>query len=76
MMSAYQKTGLNVYDIRSRCEDTNNLCYKDMGWIQSYMNKQEVLDALGSEVKNFESCNFNVNRDFLLNGDWLVLVVP
>lgn len=76
MIGPYQRTGLNVYDIRSRCEDTSNLCYKEMGWISDYMNKKEVMHALGAEVTNFDSCNFNVNRDFLFNGDWLVLVVP
>jgi len=72
MMGPYQQTGLNVYDIRSKCEDTSNLCYKEMGWIQSYMNKKEVMNALGAEVTSFESCNFNVNRDFLFNGDWML----
>jgi len=70
MMGPYQRTGLNVYDIRGKCEDTSNLCYPQMGYIKDFMNKKEVMSALGAEVDSFDSCNFDVNRDFLFNGDW------
>ena len=33
MFSAYMNTGLNVYDIRDKCEDSEHLCYPVMGWI-------------------------------------------
>lgn len=33
MFRAYQGTGLNVYDIRDKCEDSENLCYPIMGWV-------------------------------------------
>ena len=33
LIGPYQRTGLNVYDIRGKCEDSNNLCYPEMGWI-------------------------------------------
>lgn len=72
MMGPYQRTGLNVYDIRGKCEDTSNLCYSEMGWISKYLNKKEVMKALGAEVSGYESCNFDVNRDFLFNGDWML----
>jgi len=72
MMGPYQRTGLNVYDIRGKCEDTSNLCYSEMGYIKSFMNKKEVMSALGAEVDSFDSCNFDVNRDFLFNGDWML----
>lgn len=71
MFRAYQSTGLNVYDIRSKCEDTNNLCYSELGWISSYLNKNDVMSALGAEVSSYESCNTDINRNFLLNGDWM-----
>ncbi|KAI3406595.2 hypothetical protein KGF56_000727 [Candida oxycetoniae] len=67
----YQKTGRNVYDIRTMCEG-GNLCYTDLEYIDSFMNKPEVMKALGAEVSSFESCNFDVNRDFMLSGgDWM-----
>lgn len=72
MMGPYQRTGLNVYDIRGKCEDTTNLCYSEIGYIQDFMNKKEVMKALGAEVSSFDSCNFDVNRDFLFNGDWML----
>lgn len=79
MMGPYQKTGRNVYDIRSNCEDTSNLCYPQMGWIQKYLNQKSVMKAVGAEVDNYESCNMNINRNFLFNGDWMrpyYLAVP
>lgn len=71
MMGPYQKTGKNVYDIRTNCEDSENLCYPQMGWISKYLNSEDVMEALGAEVDTFESCNFDINRNFLFNGDWM-----
>ena len=71
MIGPYQKTGRNVYDIRSGCEDTSNLCYPQMGWIQKYLNQKSVMEKLGAEVDSYESCNMNINRNFLFNGDWM-----
>lgn len=79
MIGPYQKTGRNVYDIRSNCEDTSNLCYPQMGWIQKYLNQASVMKKLGAEVDSYESCNMNINRNFLFNGDWMkpyYLAVP
>ena len=35
------------------------------------MNQPEVLEALGAEVDSYDSCNFDVNRNFLFAGDWM-----
>ncbi|PTB81628.1 hypothetical protein M440DRAFT_1322605 [Trichoderma longibrachiatum ATCC 18648] len=67
----YQQTGYNPYDIRSKCEDSGNLCYEGLGYISEYLNKPEVMEALGAEVSSYESCNFQINRDFLMRGDWM-----
>lgn len=72
MIGPYQKTGQNVYDIRGKCEDSSNLCYSELGYISSYLNEPEVIKALGSEVSSYDSCNFDINRNFLFNGDWYV----
>ncbi|KAK6460884.1 carboxypeptidase Y precursor [Scheffersomyces coipomensis] len=69
-MGPYQRTGRNVYDIRTMCEGSN-LCYKDLEYIDSYLNIEEVKAALGVEVDEYESCNFDINRNFLLAGDWM-----
>lgn len=70
MIGPYQRTGKNVYDIRTNCEG-NNLCYPDLDWISKYLNRKDVMSALGAEVSSYDSCNFDINRNFLLQGDWM-----
>lgn len=69
LIGPYQRTGQNVYDIRGPCED-GNLCYREIGWISKYLNKPNVMKALGAEVREYEGCNNDINRNFLFNGDW------
>ncbi|KAK6454347.1 Alpha/Beta hydrolase protein [Scheffersomyces xylosifermentans] len=69
-MGPYQRTGRNVYDIRTMCEGSN-LCYKDLEYIDQYLNQPEVKAKVGAEVDQYESCNFDINRNFLLAGDWM-----
>ncbi|KUJ20871.1 putative carboxypeptidase Y like protein A [Mollisia scopiformis] len=71
MIGPYQRTGQNVYDIRGQCEDSNNLCYPALGWISEYLNKKSVQQELGVEVSSYDSCNFDINRNFLFQGDWM-----
>jgi len=71
MMGPYQRSGTNVYDIRGPCKDSSNLCYEELGWISSFLNKKDVIDALGAEVTSYESCNMDINRNFLFAGDWM-----
>merc|ERR1712000_460845 len=71
MMGPYQRSGRNVYDIRGPCEDSSNLCYPAMGWISEYLNQQDVRDAVGAEVDSYDSCNFDINRNFMFAGDWM-----
>ncbi|KAF3917723.1 hypothetical protein ABW20_dc0100769 [Dactylellina cionopaga] len=71
MMGPYQRTGTNVYDIRGPCKDSSNLCYPDIGWISEYLNRKEVREAVGAEVDGYDSCNFDINRNFLFAGDWM-----
>jgi cathepsin A (carboxypeptidase C) len=70
MIGPYQRTGQNVYDVRGKCEDSSNLCYKGMGWVSEYLGQKSVRDAVGAEVDGYDSCNFDINRNFLFNGDW------
>lgn len=71
MIGPYQRTGQNVYDVRGKCEDSSNLCYSELGWISSYLNQKQVQKALGAEVSSYDSCNFDINRNFLFQGDWM-----
>ncbi|BDD63760.1 hypothetical protein MAP00_008623 [Monascus purpureus] len=70
LLAPYQRTGQNVYDVRSKCEG-GSLCYKEMDYVSEYLNKPEVRKALGAEVEGYDSCNFDINRDFLFHGDWM-----
>ncbi|KAL4989633.1 carboxypeptidase Y-like protein A [Aspergillus falconensis] len=72
LLAPYQRTGQNVYDIRGKCEDESNLCYKGMGYVSEYLNKPEVRAAVGAEVDSYDSCNFDINRNFLFHGDWMM----
>jgi cathepsin A (carboxypeptidase C) len=71
LIGPYQRTGQNVYDVRGKCEDSSNLCYRGLGYITEYLNQKPVLEALGVEVDSYDSCNFDINRNFLFQGDWM-----
>lgn len=70
MIGPFQRTGYNVYDVREKCQDQENLCYTETAWIADYLNQQNVMDAIGAEVQDYESCNTDINRNFLFQGDW------
>ncbi|KAL8656767.1 MAG: hypothetical protein Q9210_000010 [Variospora velana] len=71
IIGPYQRTGQNPYDIRVKCADGVSLCYKQLNWITKYLNQPHVIEALGAETDGYDSCNFEVNHDFLLSGDWM-----
>ena len=71
ILAPYQRTGQNPYDVRAKCGDSGNLCYKQLGDITKWLNKPEVLESLGVEVDSYDSCNFDINRNFLFAGDWM-----
>jgi cathepsin A (carboxypeptidase C) len=71
LLAPYQRTGRNVYDIRGTCKDRSNLCYPQLGWVSTLLNKPAVMEALGVEVGSYDSCNFDINRSFLFQGDWM-----
>ncbi|KAF2197250.1 hypothetical protein GQ43DRAFT_216247 [Delitschia confertaspora ATCC 74209] len=70
MIGPYQRTGQNVYDVRRQCGD-NDLCYDEIDWISKYLNQKDVMKAVGAEVNSYDSCNFDINRNFLMQGDWM-----
>ena len=72
LLGPYQRTGQNVYDVRGKCEDSGNLCYKELGYITEWLNQDDVQAELGVEVANYDSCNFDINRNFLFQGDWML----
>ncbi|OCF31325.1 cathepsin A (carboxypeptidase C) [Kwoniella heveanensis BCC8398] len=69
-----QQLGLNMYDVRRTCDKSpdkdGQLCYREMGWMETYLNKPEVKAQLGApDNVQFQSCNMQINQNFLLQGD-------
>uniref|UniRef100_A0A060TBY4 Carboxypeptidase n=1 Tax=Blastobotrys adeninivorans TaxID=409370 RepID=A0A060TBY4_BLAAD len=70
MLGPYQRTGRNVYDVREDCEG-GSLCYLGLEDVDNYLNKPEVMEAVGAEVETYQGCNFDTNRNFVFAGDWM-----
>ncbi|KAL8995026.1 MAG: hypothetical protein Q9169_005174 [Polycauliona sp. 2 TL-2023] len=71
IIGPYQRSGQNPYDVRHKCTSPDSLCYEQLGWITKYLNQPHVIEALGAETDGYDSCNFDVNRNFLFAGDWM-----
>jgi len=68
------ETGLNLYDVRRKCDRSEDadgpLCYKQLGWIETWMNDARNKAALGANPsRTFESCNMETNQAFMYQGD-------
>lgn len=74
LMGPYMRTGLNPYDIRRPC-GKSDLCYTEMDYLTAYLNKRDVMDALGVEVDGFTMCSNSVGRGFGANYDGLKPVI-
>ncbi|KAI8904851.1 Alpha/Beta hydrolase protein [Gorgonomyces haynaldii] len=70
MIQPFQSTGLNIYDIRKKCDSSNPLCYDILNDIETYLNIPEIQEQLGVDVQ-YEGCKKDVNMNFLLAGDWM-----
>lgn len=72
LMCTIIELGLNPYDVRRKCDRNADgpLCYKQMGWIDTWMNEPSNKAAIGvNPSRTFESCNMDVNQAFALAGD-------
>merc|ERR1719410_2268363 len=69
LVEPFSATGLNVYDIRKKC-DNPPLCY-DISYITKFLNLQTTKDALhvSSHVKLWQACNMGINMKFMV--DWM-----
>jgi cathepsin A (carboxypeptidase C) len=70
IIGPYQRTGQNPYDVRKPCVGSD-LCYEGIEYIEQFMNNPETIAAVGAEVSSFDSCNMDINRNFLMQGDWM-----
>ncbi|OAX40545.1 alpha/beta-hydrolase [Rhizopogon vinicolor AM-OR11-026] len=72
LLSPILQSGLNPYDAHIQCdrEKDGPFCYRQMGWIETYMNDPDVEAALGANPqRNIVLCNMAVKQAFLLRGD-------
>ncbi|CAK4084656.1 unnamed protein product [Aphanomyces euteiches] len=69
LVSPYQLSGLNVYDIREKCAHLP-LCY-DFSAVEKFLNLPSTLEALHVSPKSakWESCNMAVHAGF--SYDWM-----
>ena len=66
------ESGRNIYDVRRSCDRSKDgdLCYKELQWIETWMNLPATKRALGVNPDiDFQSCNMQVNQAFAMQGD-------
>lgn len=54
--------------MRKKCDKSKegDLCYREMGWIETFLNNATVKAELGAEeAPEFASCNMQVNQGFM-----------
>lgn len=68
---AFDKTGLNPYDIRRKCEGDSGLCYDLIETIDGYANREDVRQNLGVDQKagKYSGCSDSVGYRFYQTGD-------
>lgn len=65
-----QSTGVNVYDVRRKCDPEHRLCY-DFDAIEQYLDTQEVREALGVKKRgDWQACRPLVELALVYGGDW------
>lgn len=67
-----QDSGVNLYDVRRKCdrEADGSLCYPEVGYIETLLNTPQIKNQLGVPAEiEFQSCNMEVNADFMMQGD-------
>ncbi|RKP05913.1 Alpha/Beta hydrolase protein [Thamnocephalis sphaerospora] len=71
MLEPYVRAGYNPYDVRVKCDPSTPLCYSEITAITKYLNLPHVMRELGAKVSKFDSCNTDINRQFMMAGDWM-----
>lgn len=63
LMEPYRAQGKNLYDVRKECK-IDKLCFEIVDVMETYLNRPEVMQALGVQVEKFESCNDDLGFEF------------
>ncbi|KAF7441184.1 hypothetical protein PC9H_001533 [Pleurotus ostreatus] len=72
LFAPLMKSGLNPYDVRAKCDRSKDgqLCYRQMDWIERYMNEPVVKVELGVHPSlRYETYSKEVNQAFTRRGD-------
>ena len=69
LIEPYQLSGRNPYDMRIKCA-VPPLCY-DFSNVATYLERPEVIAALGVQGHKWSDCNHLVAIGFELGGDWM-----
>ncbi|KAJ8653661.1 hypothetical protein O0I10_010699 [Lichtheimia ornata] len=69
MIEPYQKSGKNPYDVRKDCVNSN-LCYDIIEGMETYLNRPDVMSAIGAQVQKYTNCNDGFGSQFSAH-DWM-----
>ena len=61
-----------MYDVRKRCRvpEYGPECFPEIGWLDSWMNGEDVKRSLGVDpTLTFEACKADVSKEFALQAD-------
>ena len=62
--------GLNPYDVRKSCVGDNFACYKELDWVERFMNNATVKAQLGVDpARNFSAASELVYLNFKATGE-------
>ena len=68
----YRAQGKNLYDVRKEC--IGKMCFEIVDTMEAYLNRPEVLNALGAQVDKFESCNDDLGFEFSVS-EWMMHII-
>ncbi|KND94070.1 Carboxypeptidase Y-like protein A [Tolypocladium ophioglossoides CBS 100239] len=66
IFGTFSRSGKDIYDIRQN----DGACTPS--YSSQFLNSKTVMKALGVEVDRFDSCNSNINGNFVSAGDWML----
>ncbi|KAJ6532984.1 serine carboxypeptidase [Mycena capillaripes] len=71
MFGPLEVIGVNTNDVRKKCDKTKQAsCWKEVPWIEAYMNSPRVRDAIGAAPnRTFIDINTEIMLDFIGRGD-------
>lgn len=63
LIGPYEESGKNPYDVRKDCVN-DKLCYDIVEGMETYLNRPDVMSAIGAQVQKYENCNDGLGTRF------------